>query len=282
MKIPMEDYVRDNVGAPVPTLSSGLAHRLLTRSPLHAWWGHPKLNPGWQEAKAEAFDIGTAAHDLIIEGHTDRIVVVDAGDWRTKDAREQRDAARAEGKLPLLARQYEEVKAMLEPAKAAFESDDLMALGKLDPEETFVWADPNTGAWLRCRPDWVTTDRKIIVSYKTTQNAEPGAFTRQMLGLGYEMQAMFEIAGVDAICEVPNRAYVWLVQETAPPHACSLIGLSPAMLDYAAARFDAAVHLWAQCRELNQWPGYPPRVCYPDPPAWALAQQMEMEEAQNA
>ena len=34
--IPMADYVRDEVNAPVPTLNSGTAHRLITRSPLHA------------------------------------------------------------------------------------------------------------------------------------------------------------------------------------------------------------------------------------------------------
>src|SRR3990167_5792937 len=97
--LPMSEYVHDNVGAPAPTINSGLAHRILTRSPRHAWWGHPGLNPEWKQRISTEFDIGAAAHDLIIDDRTDRLAVINADSWRTKEAKEQREAARAEGKL---------------------------------------------------------------------------------------------------------------------------------------------------------------------------------------
>lgn len=277
--LPMADYAGDNVGAPVPTLNSGLANRLLTRSPLHAWWGHPRLNPAWQPTESEAFDLGAAVHDIVIEGRTDRIRIVQADSWRTKEARELRDAARAEGMLPLLPEQAAAVLAMAGPALAAIEmSPDLAGLGELDPEQTFVWQDPSSGAWLRCRPDWVTRDRSIILSYKTTSSsAEPAAFAKTIMNFGYDLQAAFEIAGVEAICGTRVTSYVWVVQEVQPPYAVSLVGMSPEMRHYGLSRFDLAVSRWADCLNNDRWPGYPTRICYVDPPSWAMAALEGME-----
>lgn len=272
--IPMADYAADNLGIDVPTLNSGLANRLLTRSPLHAWWGHPRLNPQWQPTESEAFDLGGAVHDIVIEGRTDRIRVIQADSWRTKEARELRDAARADGMLPLLPEQAAAVLAMAGPALAAIgTSPDLIGLGELDPEQTFIWQDESTGAWLRCRPDWVTRDRTIILSFKTTSaSAEPEAFTRSLMNFGYDLQAAFEIAGVEAVCGTRVTHYIWVVQEVQPPYAVSLVGMSPEMRHYGLSRFDLAVSRWADCLNSDRWPGYPTRICYVSPPAWAMAQ----------
>lgn len=275
--LPMADYAADNTGAPEPTLNSSLAHRLLTHSPFHAWWGHPRLNPEWTPQQSEAFDLGTAVHDLVIEGRTDRICVVQADSWRTKEAREQRDAARAAGKLPLLPEQAAAVLAMAGPALAALEmSPDLVGLGELDAERTFVWQDESTGAWLRCRPDWVTKDRSIILSFKTTSaSAEPTAFAKTIMNFGYDLQAAFEIAGVEAVCGTRVTHYVWVVQEVQPPYAVSLVGMSPEMRHYGLSRFDLAVSRWAECLAADRWPGYPTRICYVDPPSWAMTRMEE-------
>lgn len=272
--IPMADYAADNLGTPAPTLNSGLANRLLTRSPLHAWWGHPRLNPQWQPTESEAFDLGGAVHDIVIEGRTDRIRVIQADSWRTKEARDLRDAARADGMLPLLPDQAAAVLAMAGPALAAIgTSPDLIGLGELDPEQTFIWQDESTGAWLRCRPDWVTRDRTIILSFKTTSaSAEPEAFARSIMNFGYDLQAAFEIAGVEAACGTRVTHYIWVVQEVQPPYAVSLVGMSPEMRHYGLSRFDLAVSRWADCLNNDRWPGYPTRICYVSPPAWAMAQ----------
>src|SRR4051794_4504553 len=55
------------------------------------------------EAKTE-FDIGVAAHLAVLEPQrqAEAIVMIEAGDYRTTKAREARDAARTDGKVPLL------------------------------------------------------------------------------------------------------------------------------------------------------------------------------------
>ena len=78
---------------PAPELSNSLIKVLLGQSPLHAWTKHPKLNPGFRQYESDKFDRGTAAHSMLLEGE-DNIVIVDAEDWRTKAAKEAREAAR--------------------------------------------------------------------------------------------------------------------------------------------------------------------------------------------
>ena len=91
----MESYQRDP--CPSPSLSSHIAHRLITQSPLHAWYAHPRLNPRYVEEDSTAFDLGSCAHALLLEGE-DSIAVIEADDWRTKVAKEAR--AKARSKLP--------------------------------------------------------------------------------------------------------------------------------------------------------------------------------------
>src|SRR5207237_6481124 len=76
-------------------LAEECAAKFLWRSP----W-NPLYVP---EAKTE-FDIGMAAHLAVLEPErqADSIVLIEAGDYRTTNAREARDAARALGKVPLL------------------------------------------------------------------------------------------------------------------------------------------------------------------------------------
>lgn len=282
LTIPMERYVRDDVGAPVPTLNSGTAHRLLTRSALHAWYNHPRLNPEWVEVRSESFDIGSAAHAILLEGRAELLAICDvADDWRTAAARKFRDEAREAGRIPMLAADAERVVAIVESAKRAMvRCPDLDNIGDLDAEQTFVWQDPITGAWLRCRPDWVSTDRKVIVSFKTTTNAEPEKFLRSMVDFGYGLQATFEMQGTAAIYRTRPK-YVYVVTETTAPYATSLIGLAPEWLELAQEQFEYAVSLWARCLERGHFPGYPRRIAYVEPPSWAWNQWESRKPAEN-
>lgn len=190
-------------------------------------------------------------------------------DFRTKAAKEARDTARANGLIPLRADDALGVTVMatnVERAIAA--SPDLRGLGPLDAEHTILWTD--AGVTLRCRPDWMTTDRAVILSLKTSHNAEPDAFTRTLLNLGYDVQCAFEMAAVEALTgQVPR--YLWIVVEPEPPYAVSLVGPSPMLLELGRAKYQRALTLWRDCLARDVWPAYPERIAYVEPPAWAMA-----------
>jgi hypothetical protein len=279
--IPLDAYVADP--CPVPSLSAGIAHTLLTQSPRHAWAKHPRLNPVYVCEESSRMDIGTVAHAILLEGDREKIVIVDAADWRTKAAKEERDEARSVGKCPILVKDMTAINAMVLEAQrfiAQTELADIFLGGK--PECTLLWQlGP---VWLRSRPDWLTYDQKIIVDFKTTQaSAEPSAWARgPMLNFGCDLQAALALRGLKALAGIEDAKFIFLVQETDCPYACSMVGLSPAFLEFAENKLTHALDMWCACTVSNDWPGYPSRIAWVDPPEYAVyrwgEQQMGEEE----
>lgn len=254
---------------PLPSLSSSIAKVLVNQSPLHAWMQHPRLNPKYQPEESSRFDIGTAAHAMLLERDASKIVVVDAADWRTKAAQQARDAARAEGRLPILAAHHGDLVAMVSEAREAIDRTELAGiLTDGLPEQTLIWRD--SGVWCRARLDWLKADRTVILDYKTADNAAPEAFIRQIARMGYDMQAEFYRRGLRAATG-SDAVFVFLAQETEAPYACSLVSLSAAYQEVAQARIATAVHTWGECLETGEWPGYSTQIHYAEPPTWMLA-----------
>lgn len=282
--VDMVDYVADQKlgNTAAPSLNSSVAHVMVERSAAHGWYKHPRLGGKGHEERGD-FDKGTAVHAALLEG-LDVVEVLDFPDWRTKLAREARDEARANGKIPLLKEDAGAVKHMVHVAlQAIAASPDLKGLGELVPEQTILWQGP-TGSYLRCRPDWVTKDRAICLSYKTTTNAEPVKFCRTLFDLGYDMQGAFELSGLrdhDVANGFANRnqeKYVWIAQETTAPYAVSLIGMGPEVEEYAYGRMEEAERLWAACLKAGKWPSYSSRILYPETPPWLRPQFAEKSE----
>jgi hypothetical protein len=271
--IPLDAYVSDKL-TPAPSLSSGLAHTLITRSPLHAWTDHCRLNPAHCAEERGIFDIGTAAHEALLQG-LDRCEVIEADDWRTKAAKEARECARAAGKIPLLTKHYEPLALMVETAKAYIAGSELAGLfDDGEPEATIIWQEGPI--WLRARPDWLSADRALQISYKTTSaSANPESFIRgPLISMGYAFAAGFYDRGLaDVAGTVPKS--VFLVQETAPPFSCSLIALAPALADIASTQVERAITLWGQCMKSGKWPAYPARIAYAEPTAWMISAEEE-------
>ena len=259
-----------------PSLSSSIAHILLTQSPMHAWFKHPRLNPHYRPDHDSRFDIGTAAHAMLLEKDQSNIVRLEFDDYRKKDAKQARDEARAQGKTPILAKHYAACDAMVRAAHNALDASELA--GVFDhgaPEQTAIWQDG--GAYCRSRFDWITDDRQIIVDYKTAENASPDGFIRRMPSLGYLTQAAFYLRGARALGFNPR--FVFMVQEIEPPYACSFVSLSPAMQEIADANVDHALEAWKDCLRTGKWHGYPTRICYAEPTSWQLTEYEMMKEA---
>lgn len=263
-KMTMAEYLADP--CPVPSLSAGVADTLLRQSPLHAKTAHPKLNPDYRQAEDGRFDIGTAAHSLILEGD-DKVAVCEFDDWRTKAAKEQRDLARANGMTPLLAKHYAAVKEMVGVARYFIQACEIgKYLKDAEPEMTCVAR--RGGIWMRSRPDLLSLDRKINVHYKTCENAAPETFCRQIPRMGYDLAAVFYDTVLDELGFKSESFFI--AQEITPPYACSLIGLDPAARDVAMGKLEYACEAWKRCLSSGRWGTYPLSATYASPSSYEL------------
>lgn len=271
-------YHRDDFGLDPPVLSASIACILLRKSPLHAHAAHPKLG-GFPSEDSETFDLGTAAHSLILEGSEDRYAIVEANDWRTTAAKVARDEARAAGKTPLLLRQVENVRSMARMVRsnlARFEEAPA-PLTNGTPEQTMIWNDG--GTWCKARIDWLHADGRCVDDLKTgAVSAKPDAWLRTVYGRGGDVQAAFYLRGLTAL-GYPDAQFRWIVAENTFPYATSVVALSPEGLAHASDQVEQAMQTWRRCLDTDTWPGYPTRTCYIDPPGWALMHYMEAEPA---
>jgi len=258
------------------SLSSSVANVLLERSPYHAMLKHPRLNPDFVPENRRIFDLGRAAHALLLEGSEAKIALLDHKDYRKTVAKEERDQAYDNGLTPLLEKEYHPIKKMVDVAKAKIELTEFKGIlqsGK--PEQSLIWQMEN-GVWCRGRADTIDTRNNwdVIMDYKTTTNAHPEAWIKGHI-MDYVLQACFYLEGYRIITG-KDASFFFFVQENKPPYDCSVVGLSEGLLEIGRAKVARAVKLWKQCFESNKWSGYPSETVYAEAPQWALYQH-EME-----
>ena len=231
----------------------------------HALDNRPGYNP--------AFTLGSAAHRLILEGTGEGIVLIDKPDYRTKEARVSRDAALADGGIPPLPHEHEQVVAMC----AAVKGDDTAGplLTGHQPEVS-VFADLY-GQPCKARLDaWHEDDgtgRPLIVDLKTTQDADPDKFDRTALNYGYHQQQAHYCDLMEAETGKRPRFLFVLVEKTAP-YLVSVVELDDLFYDLGRQKNVEAAARWEHAVKTNQWPGHQGinRVLAP---MWALD---ELEE----
>lgn len=267
--------------APVPSLSNSIAKVLLKQSPLHAFMQHPRLNQNYEGENDKKFDVGTAAHALLLEGK-DKMVVCEFNDWRTSTAKEQRDLAYLENKIPVLGHQYQDVYLMAESAKKAIENcEDLggVTLNDGKSEQTLVWQE--NANWMRARLDWLHNDHNLILDYKTTDILNPESWMRSIVSNGYEMQDSFYRRGIRNITG-KDAKFVFIVQEASAPYACYFVSLPPAYQALGDDKIEEAIKLWSQCMRTSEWPAYTNRIMYPDLKPWQESEWIEKKMQEPA
>lgn len=271
--IPMANYIADP--APEPSLSKGIIGDLVERSPAHAFHNHPRLGKTDDDATTRS-DLGSAAHAMLLGGE-EAIRFCDATyasgkrkgeivtDWTARDAQAFQKEARSLGKIPMLKNQRDELDMMLAVARPRLEE-----FGAGDCEATLIWQEEN-GIWGRCRPDFITDDRKVVVDYKTSTNADPLVWIRRvLLATHYDIQGAWNLRGLKNLLGGGGREFLFLVQEIEAPYCCSVIGMVPEMIDHAKRKIAAGLFRWRKCLESGEWPGYDRRVHYADIPDYTI------------
>lgn len=263
-----------------PTLSKSIIMKLLNQSPAHARIAHPKLNPNFERVEEQRFDLGNCVHQVFLEG-IDAVAVCPFDAWREKAAKEMRDEARAAGRIPLLAKDYERVEEMVVALRAqlAVREDSLFTDGK--PETTIVWDE--RGVLCRARLDWLRDDLTACDDLKTSsRSANPESWCRHTLySIGADVQQALYLRGIEAVTgERPE--FRFCVCETEPPFALSVVSCGPMALELANRKIDYAIDLWKRCSEEGSWPAYDQHVHYAELPPWLETQWLEREVREAA
>lgn len=232
-----DEYLADPV--PGGSLSASGAKALLE---CPARYRYQREHP----VRKQVFDFGSAAHKLAL-GAGPEITIVDYDDWRTKAAKEEREAARAAG---------------------------VERGGK--PEQSLFMQDEASGVWLRARLDWMpdphSAMRPVIFDYKTTRSANPDSFAKSMYDYGYHVQAAFyadlycQLTGVDA-------PFLFIAQEKEPPYLVTVCQPDADAMRAGRDKVRQAIEIYRDCTEAGIWPGYTDEIATISLPPWARARE---------
>ena len=254
-----EDYHRK-----APGVSSTGLKRLL-RSPAHyqAYLQEPKNDTASQR-------LGRAIHAWVLEQGTfdERFAVWRGGHRRGKV---YEDFAHANsGRTVLSEQEMRQVQgaghALLNnsafPMRGFLEGvRDDQGVFQVEPARTefsIFWTDEETGVQCKVRLDALRLAAPVLaLDIKSTDDARPHAFTRQMIQLDYDLQAAFYVEGVRRFtgCECP---FLFAAVEVDPPYGVVFYGMSPQhdLMVNGRRKFSHALRLKAQCDRTGQYPGY--------------------------
>jgi hypothetical protein len=264
--IPSEQYHAS------PALSASGAKLLLPPScpALYKW-----QREHGQPPKA-VFDFGHAAHGLVL-GCGDPVTVIEADNWLTKAAKAARDDAYAEGRVPVLTREWEQVQGMAAAIRSHPIASALFDAERGRPEQSAFWEDTFHGVWRRARFDWLPdTDggRLILADFKTTVSAEPASFARSVFNFGYDLQAAWYLDAARALELADDAAFVFVAQEKTAPYLVTVFELDAEALAIGHHKAQRALSVFAECSATDTWPGYSSDVELISPPVW-LSRQYE-------
>ena len=248
-----------------PALSSSGARKLLPPS-CPAVFDWERRNP--PEGKS-VFDVGSAAHKLVL-GAGLAIRVIDAENWRTKAAQEQRDEARAHDEIPLLTHEYEQVRGMADALGLHPVAEQLFTEGT--PELSLFWRDDRSGVDCRARLDWLTANvlgEPVIVDYKTCASADPRALARSVLSYGYHVQHVWYVEAAKATAVAEDPGFLFVCQEKNPPYPVTVVALDAETVALGTRRARRARSIFARCQETGEWPGHADDVVRLSLPSWA-------------
>jgi hypothetical protein len=269
--IPLESYHGDLcIG---PSVSSSGCGIIYNKSPAH-FYDQSYLNPHRAEPDDTKPDkewkvLGTAAHALLVgavgtfrESFVIRPETAPDGTgrkWNGNNHACQEWIAKqhANGRMVLTQEQIECVKGMA----ISLSQHPMVATGLLrgDIERSLVWKDPETGVWLKARPDAIPNDSGDVSDLKTTRSVVMPDIVRTTGELGYFRQGAMIADGLKAVYDLDmtsfnlvfvEKARPWCVRVAPPMHRDDLIR--------GRMQNRVAIRAFAKCLDSNRWPGPDP------------------------
>lgn len=240
---------------------------LIAKSPAH--YIESKNSPKEQTA---SMLLGSVAHKLVLEPDKfeEEFAIAPDVDRRTKAGKEQW-AEFAKGitdKITVIDNSTFEQS--MEIAKAVGShpiASKLLHGGQA--ELSYFWVQ--NGIECKCRPDYLRTDIKMVVDFKTAQDASPDEFAKAAYKYRYHVQTAWYLDGLRA-CGLDIENFIFVVCETKPPYNIMVYAADVYMINLGRAEAKENLETYGRCLNSDVWHGYEqtPKINSLSLPDWVL------------
>ena len=215
-----------------PHISSSDIKTVYSKSLLH-WVGQ-------EHKESPALEMGKAVHSLILEYEKEAVM---RGPARrgTNAWKEAKELAEKQGKIILPEKDYDTALQIAE--SALFNSDFLrskVSAKNFISEASVFTRCRKTGMLIKCRPDGLLVPKSNkgkgeIIDIKTTQDASPQGFERELRKYNYDLQIAFYLHTMRCANLPCSEMYLVAIEKT-PPYAVGVHVLSEIYIKHAEKR----------------------------------------------
>lgn len=266
--ITIEDYHADKSWVS----STGLKHAKRSMSEYRLY-----LDGYWDDETKSHFDFGNACELYLLDPalFLEKVAIAPESEWL-------KEVLEANGKLvnPRASKHFKELRdefleenegkyIIMDVGNESMETIKIIAarcmndewisllLNNVQYQNSLYWIDKASGVKCKTRPDMSQIRSNSLVNIKTTTDASPEAFSRDLAKLSYPLQACMEIAGTEATGLMDKvEHYFWLVIEKEPPFNVQLYEFDMGDVNVLMDDLHFILRQIARCQEQNIWPGY--------------------------
>jgi hypothetical protein len=206
-----------------PAISSSDVKAVHTKSLAH-WKGKVRK-------ETSAFALGSAVHALVLEPEKN-LVLRGPEDRRGNKWKEAQLAADLDGQILLPEAEFDLAARIADAAKAHPVVEQYLGDPTFVAEASFFGIDPVTGTEIKCRPDGYLPDYGIVFDLKTTTDASPDGFPRELRKYAYDVQAAFYLRALRA-AGYKADTFMFIAVEKEAPFAVGVHALTDRYLDHA-------------------------------------------------
>lgn len=195
-----------------------------------------------EKPKTPAMILGSAMHSYILEPEKfiDEFCVLPKYDKRTKDGKEKYNIFLSElnGREIISEDDFLMIKSMKETLMSSSLIDAILSDGKSEE----IYLTKLHGLDCKIKVDY--SCEKYLVDYKTTLNAEPSSFHRQIINMGYHIQAAFYLDVYNKATNSNVNEFYFIAQEKTQPFACSVNKMSQELINAGRDRYLDAMEIY--------------------------------------
>lgn len=243
--IPAKAYHADP--CPMPSLSSGIARKILSESPAHAYLAHPKLG-GAGNTTTEAMGLGSLVHSLMDDNPEKDWVLGPFDSYKSGEARAWRDRVALSGKMPVLDRDLVDAQPVADALKAK------VMLPECKSEVTAIWREGDV--WCRARYDKLAITNKEFWDWKTSSNdLSDRGIVKTIAKYGYHIQIAFYLRGLVACTglSLNDLSATLVFVATKAPYTVRRVRLTSTFLGEGHRKAGEAIAKWGAAMKSGDW-----------------------------
>lgn len=248
----------------VEAMSASGAKKIL-RSPAHY-----RLMRTEPSEATEAMQFGTAVHCGLLEPErfAGAVLIAPEINKRTKDGKAEWAAFRLAnaGSIVLSPADYNRAHACIDAVNRHPAASRL--LDGAQREVSLFWRDGEYGVPCKARID--ARNHGGLIDVKSTIDASPEGFGKQVANMLYHVQGWHYWAGSEAVFDESPQFFGFIAVENEPPHAVACYTLPREALQAGRRLMDEALARYRAALAAGRWQGYPETINPIELPRWAL------------